>query len=177
MKINIITFLSLLLLASCTHIVATNFPGKPKGQIPEKWAGTYNIKFPGFLSMVDPTEKSSTVTITRDMIEWNDSGKVSKYSLKDSLRLTTLGKDFYISMHNSHGQYTVFKVKEVEDGLNLYGLTAESEIEGDELKPFFKDVREHQLDSGNNDAGIRLYEVTIDDSKLDAYFESDIPAG
>lgn len=174
MKKTLPAFVVALLLASCTHIISSNFPGTPRDKMPASWSGSYSMTLPGFLSMADPSS-NSTVTITRDRLEWKQSDKVIVYSLSDSLRYTVVGKNAYISLHNSHDQYTVMMVKEVKEGLDLFSMTAEDELEADQLKPFFKDVREHQLDSGNNNTGIKLYEVTIDDARLDDYFKSGIP--
>lgn len=177
MKRTLLPLALVVILASCTHIVAKNYPGVKQDKLPPSWAGTYTLKFPSFLGMLMETANdTSTVIIDRDKITWITEKEANVYSLSDSLRYTLLGKDAFICLHNSHDQYTIFKVKKSEEGLDLFGLTADDGVEIEKLKPYFNNITEPLEEDDEEDMGIKLYEVNIDDKKLEAYYQSGIPS-
>jgi hypothetical protein len=171
-------FIAVLFLASCSHIVSTNYPGKPLNEFPKSWVGTYDVRFPSFLQFflagADSTE--STVEIGTSNIVWTAGPTVSRYTTADSLKFTELNGNRYICLHNSHNQYTILKVKETPTGLELFGLTANKEVSTEDLAPFFKKVEDLEAGDLDNETGIKLYQVTMDDKKLDKYYSSKIPA-
>jgi|GEM_PF-4906143 len=163
------------LLFSCTHIVTSNYPGKEKSTLPKVWKGEYTIEYPAFLEMFMGNDKKvNKAKITSKGIEWVISGESSVYTTSDSLKYSQLNGENYLSLHNSHGQYTVFKVKAVSNGLDLYGLTTEAEIEKDKLENYFKKVEQLEVGDENDETGIRLFQVELDDEKLDAFFKSEL---
>jgi hypothetical protein len=171
-------FIAVLFFASCSHLVSTNYPGKPLNEFPKSWKGTYDVKFPSFLQFFlaggDSTE--SIVEIGTSNIIWTAGPTVSRYSTADSLKFTELNGNRYICLHNSHNQYTILRVKETSTGLELFGLTAENDVSAKELEPFFKKVEKLEAGDEDDETGIKLYEVTIDDKKIDKYFASKIPS-
>ncbi len=177
MKKFVLPLLVTLVLASCTHIVAKNFPGPIKKQLPSSWKGTYSVDYPEFLELMMPDDEDgkSTVEIGKDKITWHNGESVSTYTLSDSLRYTTIDNYDYIGLFNSQGQCTIFRVVEDDDYLELYGLTADDDVDEDQLSPYFRSVKEVEL-KDTTDVGIKLFEVYIDEDKLYNYFNSGIPA-
>jgi hypothetical protein len=171
-------FILTILFVSCSHIVATNYPGEAKDKLPESWKGQYSIEFPSYLAMMmeSADTKQSKVHIMSTMIRWTQDGVHSTYSTSDSLKFSELNGNFYISLGNSHNQYSVFKVVKVDDGFDLFGLTAADDVKEDKLSPYFKDIKELETNDENDETGINLYQVTIIDKKLDSYYESGIPS-
>jgi len=171
-------FIAALFLASCSHLVSTNYPGKPLNELPKSWSGTYNVTFPSFLQffLAGADSTQSTVEIGKSNIVWTAGPTVSRYTTADSLKFTELNGNYYICLHNSHDQYTVLRVKETSTGLELFGLTADDDVQAKELEPFFKKVEKLEAGDEDEETGINLYEVTIDDKKIDKYFTSKIPS-
>lgn len=167
-----------LIFISCTHIISSNFPGKEQKQLPASWVGKYDAKLPSFLQFFfSGSSQKLKVEITRNGLVWGtEDSTVSTYTTSDSLRFSETGGHKYISLHNSHNQYTVFRVKETAKGLELYGMSADEDIEQEQLIPYFKNVDLKVSDEDSVDTGIKLYEVEIDDSKLNSFFSSKIPA-
>ena len=172
----LLAIIAILTLASCTHVIATNYPGQAKTELPSSWKGTYSGKLPGYLQMFGGGADSSNseIVIGHNFIIWTTPTSVSHYSTADSLKFSELNGHRYISLHNSHDQYTVFRVKQTKTGLELFGLTIDDDIEKEKLEPYFKKVE--LATSDDEETGIKLFQVTIDDKKLDSYYSSGLPS-
>ncbi len=158
----------LILLSSCTDVLSSNFPGKAETAIPSNWKGQYILQLPPALSELEEEDKNKKqyVTIQQDKIIWDHFSRLSVYSLKDSLVISSIKDEKYISTKNSEGFYTVFRVKEDGKDLHLFGMYIEKEVKKSDLEPYFKNVKEENAAS--------LYKVTIIDNKLKDYFQSSL---
>lgn len=171
-----LTGLLLLTLASCTPVTSTNMPGEKLDKIPKNLLGTFELQYPGDLAELtaDPASKTY-VTLKSDRIQMTDQNGDSETLLGDSLYFSKIGKQVYLSMGESP-DFTVFKVVKKGKDIQLFCMYSESEINSDNLSPFFSNVTEIEGEPDENgEPGMVSYRVTIDNSKLDSYFKSDLP--
>lgn len=164
--------------SSCTNIVGTNFPGRAENTIPADWQGRYIMKVPPALSSMETKDKDDRpvrqyVTIQPDKIIWDHSPQVSVYKLNDSLVISTVDQEKYISIKNPQGYYVVMQVKKRGGNLHLFPMYASSELGEDDLKPYFDKVK--YVSNKDSDAG-SAYAVKIIDKKLGDYFKSSLVA-
>lgn len=163
------------LFSSCTRIVSTNFPGRAENNIPADWHGRYIIKFPAAISSLEKTNKNNQpirqyVTIQADKIIWDHSPEVSVYSLNDSLVISTVDQEKYISIKNAQGYYTVIQVKQRGSNLRLFPTYVSKEAGEDDLKPYFDKIKS----AGEVGESYSTYSVKIVDKKLGDYFKSEL---
>jgi hypothetical protein len=160
---------------SCTSIVSTNFPGRAENTIPAGWQGRYILKLPSALSSMEIKDKDGQmtrqyVTIQQDKIIWDHSPEVSIYTLNDSLIISTVDEEKYISIKNPEGYYVVMQVKQRGDNLRLFPTYATKELDETDLKPYFDKVKK----VGNTEESKSTYGVKIVDKKLGDYFKSSL---
>lgn len=160
-------------MASCTMITSKNLPGKSKSSFPKEMQGTYNFVYPEtYASMMEGTQMEVVISESRlDMI--NTQG-TSSMVLNDSIYLSTIKKDTYLSIGKAPA-LTVFKLVKVSTGYELYSMFTDGTASVEDLKPFFKDITAKQMDSEDESSDM-VYEVTIDDKKLNKYFNSKYPS-
>jgi hypothetical protein len=164
--------MALLLFASCTMILSTNYPGSSEKSMPDEWLGRYEVNSPSLF----PEKKDSAKTekkyasIENNRISWttNDENKI--YTLGDSLSYSTYDQNRYISFLMPQGLYAVFKVIKNGATLELYSMSSEEEPKKTELNKYFDKVEKKSED------GDDYYKVTIIDKKLDAFFKSPVPS-
>lgn len=172
MKYTFIFSLFTLLLASCTIVSTTNLPGKTAKTFPKNMLGNFELKYPSSMaSMTEGTDINSTVTITKTSLEVKTGDQVTKMVLNDSLFYSTIKKQAYLSLGNAPN-YTVLRIVKVGKDFELYTMNIISGATKDDLKAFFKEVKE-EADVDENGEETVSYNVTLDDAKLEAYFKSE----
>ena len=168
----LITTLALLLFASCTQVLSTNYPGKSEKSLPKEWQGNYEVVF----TSPFPDKKDSSkperefARIESDRITWTGRDASKVYSLNDSLRYSVYDHNGYISLLMPEGLYAVFKVTHIGDTLALASMSTDEEPKKADLVKYFKDVEK------KSSQGDDYYQVTIIEKKLDTYFKSSIPS-
>lgn len=164
----------LIVLSSCTMVTSKNLPGKKIATFPKNMQGSYSFQYPeSFAAMMEGV--SSDVVINANQILMTTDGKENVMQLNDSLFLSKIKKDLYLSI-GAVPSLTVFKL--VPNGTNwdLYPMFTEN-ASVEDMQPYFKSVEATQMPSEDGEAaGDMIYEVTINDKKLAAYFKSDLPS-
>jgi len=166
-----------LFISSCTPVTSTNVPGSKMNQIPKNLRGKYELVYPGDLgSMMDESEEKTIVTFASDGIIFNGTEGDSKSKLNDSLFVSKIGKQIYIALGSSP-DLNVFKVVKKGKEIELYPMYCMDYVSQDELKAYFSNVEEVVGEPDENgEPGMSTFVVTIDDKRLDSYFESDYPS-
>lgn len=176
MKIIKFLFLSASLvvaLSSCTIVTSTNVPGKNLKKIPKTLLGHYELElgedFAAFMA-----DQKMYVTFKSDRMVVNDGTTDTETLLGDSLFVSSISKNYYLSM-GAGTNYTVYKLKKEGKNLMMYPLFAEEGVTATDLKPFFKSVEEipGEMDE-NGEEGAPSMSVSIDDAKLEDYYKSDL---
>lgn len=170
---RLLFFLSaLFLVSSCTIVSTTNLPGKSAKVFPKGLIGKYDLKYPESMeSMTEGTGVNSTVVITKTSLEITTGDQTSKMILNDSIYYSTVGKQGYLSLGQAPN-FTVLRVVKAGKDFELYTMNIVTDASKDDLKAFFKEVKE-EVDVDENGEESISYNVTLDDSKLDAYFKSE----
>lgn len=163
----------LLSLASCTIVTSSNTPGKLQKAFPKKIIGEYEMKYPSSLeTMAEGTGVSSTVSISKTSISIKTGDEVTNLALNDSLFYSTIGKQGYLSLGTAPN-FTVLRLVRNGSDLELYTMNGSGSLSKEDLTPFFKEVVE-EIDRDENDEETISYKVTIDDAKLEKYFQSEL---
>ncbi|MDH4473507.1 MAG: hypothetical protein QE487_12940 [Fluviicola sp.] len=166
--------LVLIALASCTIVTTTNIPGKTATKFPKNLNGKYVLEYPEALSMLAVEGADTHITFKgNEMIIDNAEGQtVAK--LGDSLFFSTIGKQQYLSFGVSP-QINVFKLVKTGSDIQLFSMCGDV-TSSDDLNSFFSNVKEIPGEADENgEVGASSYEVTIEDDKLDDYFNSSVP--
>jgi hypothetical protein len=166
--------LVLIALASCTIVTTTNIPGKTATKFPKNLKGEYVLEYPEALSMLAVEGSDTHITFKgNEMIIDNSDGQTIA-KLGDSLFFSTIGKQQYLSFGVSP-QINVFKVVKKGSDIQLFSMCGDV-TSSDDLTNFFSNVKEipGEVDE-NGEVGSSSYEVTINDDKLDDYFNSSVP--
>jgi hypothetical protein len=163
-----------LALSSCTVVTSTNVPGKTVTSIPKTLLGHYQLILGEDFSAVLGEDYKMTITFKKDRMVINDGTSDSETMLGDSLFVSMVGKSYYLSM-GAGDNYTVYKLKKEGKDLIMYSLFAEEGVTASDLIPFFKSVNETpgEVDE-NGEVGASTMSVTIDDSKIEDYFNSEV---
>jgi len=175
MKIALITITGFLIfLNSCTIITSTNAPGKAEKAFPKSMVGNYELIYPeSFQGMMEGTEMKTTVSIKSDELVMNSGEGDSHMKINDSISVTKLGKDYYLCMGKAP-VLNVFKVIKKGKDLELHSMNAKEGVTADQLQPFFSQVTTNSDTDEETGEITESYVVTIDDSKIDSYYKSDI---
>lgn len=164
----------LIILSSCTVVTSKNIPGKTVATFPKNMQGFYTLKYPeSFAAMMEGV--SSDVEINANQILMTTDGKENVMQLNDSLFLSKIKKDLYLSI-GAEPSLTVFKLVKDGDNWNLLPMfTENASIE--DMRPYFETIEATQMPSEDGEGeGNLIYEVTINDKKLASYFKSDLPS-
>lgn len=175
-RIITLLLLTITFFTSCTGIVTTNFPGKAASSIPAEWQGRYSIEYPEVLTGMQRTNEDNTpvkeyVTITSDRITWDHSPDINIYSLKDSLTVSSIDGQYYLSVRNNKSLYTVLRAVLKGRNLELYGMYTYDSFSEYSLGNYFKNVKKR---NDSNDELNTIFQVTIIDSKLEGFFKSSL---
>lgn len=174
MKIALYITGFLIFLNSCTIITSTNAPGKPEKVFPKSMVGNYELIYPeSFQGMMEGTEMKTTVVIKSDELIMNSGEGDSHMKINDSISVNKLGKDYYLCMGKAP-VLNVFKVLKKGKDLELHSMNAKEGVTADQLKPFFSQVTTNADKDEETGEITESYVVTIDDSKIDGYYKSDI---
>jgi len=166
-----------LLLSSCTPVTSTNLPGKKANEVPKAMRGKFELIYPEtFAGLMEESGEKTFVTFKADgLLMDSDEEKMSK--LNDSLFISSIGKQWYISL-GAAPELNVFKVVKKGKSFELYPMYSMETITSDDLTPYFSNVKEEvsEADENGEGGGVASFNVTIDDSKLDSYFKSALPS-
>lgn len=167
---------------SCTIISSRNIPGEQLSEFPEEIRGEYELIFPEELQSMMELDtadlKKSTVIIDAKRLTQVDENKT--YLLGDSIFVSKVGEEMYLSIR-SDKNYSVMKMEREHEDIQLYGMYTYETVTKKELKKYFSKVELQKLPKtegeeesalGEDDLGIKMYVVTINDKKLNAYFKS-----
>ncbi|WP_300663512.1 hypothetical protein [Fluviicola sp.] len=161
-------------LHSCTIVTSTNAPGKPEKTFPKSMIGSYELIYPeSFQGMMEGTEMKTTVRITpTELVTSNGEGD-SHMKINDSISITKLGKQYYLCM-GKEPALNVFKVIMKGKDLELHSMNAKSGVTAEQMQPFFSKVSTDSSVDEETGEITDSYIVTIDDSKIDKYYASDL---
>ncbi|MEY3236090.1 MAG: hypothetical protein RI883_191 [Bacteroidota bacterium] len=164
-------------LISCTVITATNVPGRKNNSFPKDLIGNYEVGFPEDFAAIMEGEEGSKMYITfkSNSIIIKDKEGETETALEDSLYFSMIGTNYYLSF-GGEPELSIFKLVKSKKSILLYPMYAREDVTQEELSQFFTSVVSTS-ESSDDSAGMSTssYSVTIDESKLDAYFKSDIP--
>jgi len=164
----------LFFLNSCTIITSTNTPGKAESVFPKFMIGKYELIYPeSFQGMMEGADMKTMIEIKSDELIMNSGEGDSHMKLNDSISVTKLGKQYYLCMGKAP-VLNVFKVVKEGKNLVLHSMNAKAEVTADQLKPFFSEVTTTTNTDEETGELTESYSVTIDDSKIDSYYNSDI---
>ena len=176
--LKILTLGSLALnLISCTVITATNVPGRKNESFPKDIIGNYEVEFPKDFAAIMEGEEGNKMYITfksKSIIIKDKEGE-TETSLGDSLFFSMIGTNYYLSF-GGEPELSIFKLVKKGKTILLYPMYARDDVTEEELLQFFT-TAVSTSEPSDDSAGMSTssYSVTIDESKLDAYFKSDIP--
>ncbi len=164
-------------LISCTVVTATKVPGRKNDAFPKEIIGNYEVVFPKDLAPIMEGEEGNKMYIifkTGGIIIKDKEGETETI-LGDSLYYSMIGTSYYLSF-GGEPELSIFKFVKKGKTILLYPMYAKEDVTETELSQFFTDVVSTSEPS-NDSAGMSTssYSVTIDESKLEAYFKSDIP--
>lgn len=135
--------------------------------------GEYELKYPSSMeAMAETAGVSSTVSISKTSISIKTGDEVTNLMLNDSIFYSTIGKQGYLSL-GAAPNFTVLRIVRNGSNLELFTMNGGGSMSKDDLTPFFKEVTE-EIDSDENGEETISYKVTIDDTKLEKYFQSEL---
>jgi hypothetical protein len=176
LKILTLGFVALNLI-SCTVITATNVPGRKNESFPKDIIGNYEVEFPKDFTAIMEGEEGNKMYITfkSNGIIIKDKEGETETTLGDSLFFSMIGTNYYLSF-GGEPELSIFKLVKKGKTILLYPMYAREDVTEEELLQFFTNAVSTSEPSDDS-AGMSTssYSVTIDESKLDAYFKSDIP--
>lgn len=172
---SILVIITTFMIGSCTPVTSKNRPGTNEASFPKSMIGTYELYYP---ETFNPDGKSAgTVTISEKELTINTDDNKSVTKLGDSLFLSKIGKTYYLCMGEAP-EYNVMKVVPGKKELKFYTLSCQIFVAKEDLDKYFKDVEEvktvEEGEDGETSESI-TYSVTIDDAKLEDYFNSALP--
>lgn len=169
-----ISALVLISLASCTIVTTNKVPGKNVTKIPKNLLGKYTLEYPTSVGEAVGSDSKTLVTIkATELIIDNGEERVT-YKLGDSLHFSAIGEQQYLSL-GAAPQINLFKLVKTGKNIHLFTMSCSMTSSGD-FNDFFTNVKEIPGEPDENgNPGFPSYEVTIDEEKLDDYFESDLP--
>jgi len=165
-------------MTSCTPVTSTNLPGKKLDAIPKNMRGKYELVYPGEIgAMMGDSDAKTIVTLTADEMIFNGVDGESVSKLNDSLFITKVGKQIYLSM-GAAPEFNVCKVVKNGSTFEFYPMYSAEYITAEALAPYFSNVEEviGEPDEETGEPGMSSFRVTIDEKKLDSYFKSEYPS-
>jgi len=171
----LLTGLLVIILSSCTLITSTNVPGKIVAKTPKTFVGKYELQYPSdFASMMEGSGEKTYITLESDRMVVSNAEGDNTSMLGDSLFFSTIKKQTYLSM-GAPPSLIVFKVVKSGKDINLFPMFGTEAANATSMQPYFSKVTEVPGEPGEDgEPGTPTYEVTIDDSKLENFFKSDI---
>jgi len=170
-----LTGLLVILLSSCTLVTATNVPGKKATKVPKNMLGQYELHYPeSIAAMMEGSDAKTIVIFENDRMTVRNTDGDNISMLGDSLFISTIKKQTYLSM-GAPPSVIVFKIVKKGKDMELYPMFCNEEVTANLLEPYFSKVTEVEGEMDENgEMGASTYEVTIDDTKLDKFFTSEI---
>ncbi|WP_343747110.1 hypothetical protein [Fluviicola sp.] len=174
MKIALYITGLLIFLNSCTIVTSTNAPGKAEKSFPKSMIGSYELVYPeSFQGMMEGADMKTTIQIKADELIVSNPDGDSHMKINDSISVTKLGKQYYLCMGKAP-VLNVFKVVAKGKDFEFHSMNAKSGVTAEQLKSFFSNVTtDTSLDEESGEL-TETFVVTIDDSKIDKYYKSDL---
>ena len=162
-----------LMMASCTSVTSKNQPGTNQTSFPKEMMGTYELFYP---EEFDPEGTSAgKVVISSNEMTMITEDNNSSSKLGDSLYLSKIGKTYYLCLGEKPA-LSVFKVVTGKKEIKFYSMYAEMFTTKEDIEKYFADVEEVKTvtegEEGTDPVESISYSVTIDDAKLEDYFNS-----
>ena len=162
---------------SCTVVTATNVPGRKVISFPKDIIGNYQVEFPKDFAAIMEGEEGNKMYITfnTNSIVIKDKEGETETNLGDSLYFSMIGTNYYLSF-GGEPELSIFKLVKNKKALFLYPMYAREDVTREELSLYFTTVVSTS-EASDDSVGMSTssFSVTIDESKLEAYFMSDIP--
>lgn len=163
----------LIIVSSCTTITSSNIPGAKVDVFPTFMNGTFELIYPeSFQGFMEGEENKSTLVIRNTEILLSTSDGESTLRLNDSLYISKIKKQYYLSMGESPN-FSVFKIIRVGPDLELHALSAKTGTTEEQLKPFFSSIKNDSKMDEETGEMMDSYVVTIDNQKIDRYYKSE----
>ena len=164
-------------LISCTVVTAKNVPGRKIDSFPIDIIGNYVVEFPkDFAAIMEGEDKNKMyITFKSNSIIIKDKEGETETSLGDSLYFSMIGTNYYLSF-GEEPEISLFKLVKNRKSILLYPMYARENVTEEELSKYFTSVVSTS-EASDDSVGMSTssYSVTIDETKLEAYFMSDIP--
>jgi hypothetical protein len=115
------------------------------------------------------------ITFKSNSIIIKDKEGETETSLGDSLYFSMIGTNYYLSF-GEEPEISLFKLVKNRKSIFLYPMYAREKVTEEELSKYFTSVVSTS-EASDDSVGMSTssYSVTIDETKLEAYFKSDIP--
>lgn len=173
MKLGLYILTLAIIISSCTTITSSNIPGTKEQAFPSFMKGKFELVYPeSFQGFMEGEENKTTLDIQNTKIILLNSEGESTMKLNDSLYISKIKKQYYLSMGESPN-FSVFKIIRVGPDLELHALSAKTGTTEEQLKPFFSSIKNDSKMVEETGEMMDSYVVTIDNQKIDRYYKSE----